>query len=74
MPKQEGICDSCSSKLNKRSDDTEETFKDRFDTYINNAKPILDYYKGLNKLINIDASKDAEDIFKDIETYVTEVK
>ena len=74
MPKQEGICDSCSSKLDKRSDDTEETFKDRFDTYINNAKPILDYYKGLNKLINIDASNDAEDIFKDIETYVTEVK
>lgn len=73
-PKQEGICDSCSSKLNKRSDDTEETFKDRFDTYINNAKPILDYYNDLNKLINIDASKDAEDIFKDIETYVTEVK
>ena len=74
MSKQEGICDSCSSKLEKRSDDTEETFKDRFDTYINNSKPILDYYKDLNKLINIDASKDAEDIFKDIETYVTEVK
>lgn len=74
MPEQEGICDSCSSKLEKRSDDTESTFKDRFDTYINNAKPILDYYKDLNKLINIDASKDAKDIFKDIETYVTEVK
>lgn len=74
MPKVSGICDSCSFKLEKRSDDTEETFKDRFDTYIHNAKPILDYYKDLNKLINIDASKDAKDIFKDIETYVTEVK
>lgn len=74
IPKVSGICDSCSSNLIKRSDDTEETFKDRFDTYINNVKPILDYYNDLNKLINIDASKDAEDIFKDIETYVTEVK
>ena len=74
MPKEEGICDSCSSKLDKRSDDTEETFKKRFDTYINNVKPILDYYNNLNKLINIDASKDVEDIFKDIKTYVTEVK
>lgn len=74
MPKVSGICDSCSSNLEKRTDDTESTFKDRFDTYINNAKPMLDYYKDLNKLINIDASKDAKDIFKDIETYVTEVK
>ena len=74
MPKVSGICDSCSSNLEKRSDDTEETFKDRFDTYINNVKPILNYFNDLNKLINIDASKDAESIFKDIETYVTEVK
>ena len=74
IPKQNGICDSCSSNLEKRSDDTEETFKDRFDTYVNNVKPILDYFNDLNKLINIDASKNAEDIFKDIETYVTEVK
>ena len=74
MPNVSGICDSCSSNLEKRSDDTEETFKDRFDTYINNVKPILNYFNDLNKLINIDASKDAEDIFKDIETYVTEVK
>ena len=74
IPKQSGVCDSCSSNLEKRSDDTEETFKDRFNTYIDNVKPILDYYNDLNKLINIDASKNAEDIFKNIETYVTEVK
>lgn len=74
MPKENGVCDSCKSPLEKRTDDTEETFKIRFDTYISNTKPIIDYYKGLNKLINIDASKEAEDIFKDIETYVTEVK
>lgn len=74
IPKVSGKCDSCSSDLIKRTDDNEETFKDRFDTYINNIKPILDYYNDLNSLINIDASKDADNIFKDIETYVTEVK
>ena len=74
IPKESGICDSCQSKLVKRTDDTEETFKDRFDTYILNVKPIIDYYNDLNKLINIDASKEADDIFKNIETYVTEVK
>lgn len=74
MPKESGICDKCGTKLDKRSDDTEETFKERFDTYVINTKPILDYYIGINRLINVNASKNAEDIFKDIETYVTEVK
>lgn len=74
MPKVEGICDVCQNSLEKRSDDTKETFKARYDTYILNTKPIIDYYNENNRLINIDASKDAENIFKDIETYVTEVK
>lgn len=74
IPKISGKCDSCSSDLIKRSDDTEATFKDRFDTYISNVLPIIDYYNDLNKLLNVDASKNAEDIFKNIETYVTEVK
>jgi len=74
MPKNEGVCDSCGSKLYKRSDDTEETFKERFDTYLENTKPIIDYYNDKDKLINVDASKDAEDIFEDIKSYVTEVK
>ena len=74
MPKVEGKCDSCGALLEKRSDDTEETFKVRFDTFIENTKPIIEFYNSNNKLINIDANKSAEDIFKNIETYVTEVK
>ena len=74
MPKHEGICDSCGTVLEKRTDDTKETFKVRFDTYMENTQPIIEFYNSKNKLINIDANKSAEDIFKDIETYVTEVK
>lgn len=74
MPKIDGKCDSCGHDLEKRSDDTEETFKIRFDTFIKNTKPIIEFYNSNNKLINIDANKNAEDIFKNIETYVTEVK
>ena len=73
MPKEEGICDSCGTVLEKRTDDTKETFKVRFDTYMENTEPIIEFYNSKNKLINIDANKSAEDIFKDIETYVTEV-
>ena len=74
MPKISHKCDICRHNLEKRSDDTEETFKVRFDTFISNTKPIIDFYNSNQKLINIDANKSAEDIFKDIETYVTEVK
>lgn len=74
MPRVDGICDECGKVLEKRTDDTEETFKERFDTYLENTKPIIDFYHNKNVLINIDASKNAENIFKDIETYVTEVK
>ena len=74
MPRVEGKCDSCGYELEKRSDDTEDTFKVRFDTFIENTKPIIDFYNSNNQLININANKAAEDIFKDIETYVTEVK
>ena len=73
-PKKEGICDSCNHELEKRSDDDEETFKVRFDTFIENTKPIIDFYNSNKRLINIDANKSAEDIFKEIELYITEVK
>ena len=53
-PKIEGICDNCGEELISRSDDTEETFKVRYNTYVENAKPILEYYesKGLLKVID----------------------
>ena len=40
-PKQEGICDVCGGEIVGRSDDNEESFKVRFDTYVNNTKPLL---------------------------------
>ena len=69
-PQKENVCDSCQSNLEVRSDDNEETFKNRYDTFIANTKPIINYFSELNKLINISAAKNAEEIFKDIETYV----
>jgi len=66
MPKENGICDKCHSKLETRTDDNEETFKKRFDTYINATNPLLDYYKKENKLKVVDASQQSVDIFQNI--------
>ena len=44
-PVKEGICDSCGSPLKSRSDDNEETFINRFNTYMNETFPLVDYYE-----------------------------
>ena len=58
--KVEGICDKCGSTLTQRSDDNEESFKLRYNTFQEKTKPIINYYKKLNKLHVIDATIDIE--------------
>ena len=52
-PVKEGICDSCGSPLKSRSDDNEETFINRFNTYMNETFPLVDYYEKKNNLVKI---------------------
>ena len=66
-PKIDNICDDCGSTLITRSDDTEETFKLRFDTYMKETNPIIKYYQDKNLLKNIDADQDINDIIDMIE-------
>ena len=69
-PVRDGICDSCDSKLVVRSDDNEETFKSRFDTYMKETYPLIEYYKNKNNLIEIDASKSPNEIFEEIKKVI----
>ena len=61
-----GKCNSCGNILVKREDDTEEKFNKRFDTYVNNTKPLLDYYKDKNMLYVVSSVGDKEIIHKNI--------
>ena len=65
-PKVANICDKCGSTLEKRSDDNEESFKVRFDTFIKNNEPIKDFYESKNKLHVIDTTLDTEIITEKI--------
>lgn len=69
--KVEGICDTCGSVLKHRSDDTEETFKIRFDTYEKETNPLLDYYKEKNMLKIVDSSASSNVVFENIEQILT---
>ena len=58
---------TCESKfLQKRSDDNEEVIKKRFEIYVKERSPILDYYKNLNILYEIDGMADIPSIYKEI--------
>lgn len=73
LPKKEGICDNCGSILEKRSDDTEESFHKRYKLFIENTLPILDYYKQNQKLVTIDANTSDTRDHLDIYHEITEV-
>ena len=66
-PHKENICDRCHHELKTRKDDTEEVFKNRFDTYINSTKELIDYYNNLNMLHKIEVgTKSANEIFEEV--------
>ena len=66
-PKKENICDRCNNELKTRTDDTEEVFIHRFNTYLNNTKDLIEYYENLGLLHKIEVSdKSAETIFEEV--------
>ena len=62
LPKKEGICNNCGAeiKFEQRSDDNEETLKNRLDAYEKNAKPIIKYYKKKKLLKKVNAENTLE--------------
>lgn len=70
-PKKEGVCDKCNSsiKFEQRSDDNEETLKNRLNVYKENAKPIISHYKdkGKLKVINYENKLSLKEIKKILE-------
>ena len=69
-PINENICNKCNSPLTKRDDDNEETYKTRYNTYLEKTKPLIDYYKELGVLYVVDANGTPEETFKNIEDIV----
>lgn len=55
-PQKEGICDKCGGQLYKRSDDNKESFKNRYETYLEKTKPLIDYYQEKGNLYYINSS------------------
>ena len=64
-PEVDDVCDKCGGHLSIRTDDTKETLAKRINTYRENAKEILDYYRDKGLLYTYDASHNPESVVKD---------
>ena len=77
-PKQEGICDKCGEKLVQRKDDNKETVKQRFNSYIEQTSPLVDYYDKKGNLYSAEVSKSinklGKDVAEDVLKYIKEGK
>ena len=65
-PKTPGKCDKCGGELYQRSDDREETVKERLNIFFAQTVPILDYYKKQNKLIRVNGNLGAQGVAREI--------
>ncbi|MDD4407376.1 MAG: nucleoside monophosphate kinase [Bacilli bacterium] len=68
-PRIVNICDSCGGTLVKRSDDNEETVRNRINIYKEKSKHIIDYYKGDGLVVSIDASSNPENVLSVIDLF-----
>lgn len=66
-PKQEGVCDLDGGKLYQREDDNPETVANRLEVNLKQTQPLLDFYKEQDVLVNVDGSKDIDDVFVEID-------
>ena len=60
------ICDKCGGQIVKRTDDTTETVKTRYNDYLAVQKVIINHYKKSNKYFHIDGEKSSEEVFSEI--------
>ncbi len=63
-PKVDGACDLCGGPLIQRADDNEEALRVRLDHYVNDTKPLLDFYQARGLLKNVDGSKEPNEVYK----------
>jgi adenylate kinase len=65
-PNTPGKCDKCGGELYQRSDDREDTVKERIGIFFAQTVPILDYYENQNKLIKVNGNLEIKEVARAI--------
>ncbi len=67
-------CINCGGKLIKRKDDTPEIVKNRFNEFLENTYPLINFYSSQGKLFEVDSSQPINDIFREIESCLKSIE
>jgi adenylate kinase len=73
-PKNDSLCDVCNVPLIQRSDDDEAVIRQRSSVYWDLTRPLLDFYRQRNLLQTIDASRNIDLVFQDLDHLVSKIK
>ncbi|HXZ42372.1 MAG TPA: adenylate kinase [Terriglobales bacterium] len=65
-PRVDELCDVDGSKLVTRNDDREEVIRERLHAYEQQTRPVADYYEREGRLVSVDGSSAAEQVFERI--------
>ena len=69
-PKVPGVCDHCGHKLVQRTDDNLEVYERRYDTFLKETKPVIDYFEARGNVYHVDGSGSSDENFSDIEKII----
>ena len=69
-PTVEGVCDICGGPLYQRSDDNEESLKVRLQHYVEDTKPLIDYYEDRKLLVNFNSLVGTDILFDEISQFL----
>jgi len=71
-PREAGVCDTCGGELYQRSDDNEETVRNRLTVYRRQTEPLVGYYEehGLVRLFH-GGGRGPDDVFAEVEAVLS---
>lgn len=72
-PKQAGVCDLDGSELYQRDDDKVETVKNRIKIYLQQTTPLIEYYRGVDCLVEVDGSQPIEKVSEELLAALSEI-
>ncbi|MCX7879820.1 MAG: adenylate kinase [Ignavibacteria bacterium] len=72
-PKNDNICDIDGIELYQRTDDTEETVRNRLNVYEQQTAPLIGYYENQGLAYKVDGNGKIEDIYKKIKDIILKI-
>ena len=62
----DAVCPKCGGEMYQRDDDNEATVRNRLDVYATSTSPLIDYYRGCDKLVSVDGDRDPKEVYVDV--------